>query len=1804
MRSFLFIFTFLLFFGIDSTIYAQCGIKEQVILNDFENNQADTTNILLNISGASVNDLGHPIQCLQFVEIEFSHPFVKELWFELLSPSGQTVQLTGGNITAYNSDFVKWNVGFEQCAVSVSPDPGFYDIWDNDQDWLGFTTYSGTYYPYNGCLEDFNTGPVNGTWTLRCIDFQDFGQGKVTKFNLNFCNGSGIKCGECTLDPGDIMNDDFSACEGSSSLNIILDKVHPKYQPNFTSYNYENVVFSDGKIYSYSTTTNFQSLPAGTYTICGLQFTDSNKADLPVEGQPYDANSLQSFFESKGYCAAVSSSCMTVTIDENSEPTKVTEVICNGETLTFAGNQYSLEGEYEIRIPNGHCDSVVILDLRVAKLVGELQSDRDTVGCFANTNALWITNTGDPLNNIQISWYSPNSVFISDPAIPDFIDVRDPGIYCGVLESNIGSKVCRDTVCKEIFPDQTIPQLNFKTDTITCKKSVISLEVGSSRTLVDYKWTDPNNQPISDNSATISVSIPGRYTLSATADNGCVQVDSVLVPENRIIPTATILSDTLFCFEDSIKLKVLLPVGAAYNFLWSGVKPQNENVQEPFVTSGGVKMLTITDTINGCEAAIAHTVIEEREKPTIDIIVDKINCAKESVTPTLNSNHPIEKYQWIGNGLNSSHPTPTITNQGTYFVTITSSKNGCTSNTSFFVEKDTIVPVLSIRSDSLTCLVDSIKIITTSTVSLLETNWSGPFGFSSDEIDPFVKNKGIYTISFVSENGCSGTQQYLVSNSVDIPQAIFKLDTLWCNDTIADGHLLLSKGTYTYRWDGPNVQDANTSTPKFFEPGRYVVTITNPISGCIEEDEYSVADMRIYPNADIDLPILDCVKDSVQIVFNNDDLLEIRINGPESFESSILNPFVKIAGVYDYSITNILFCTTTGTFEVIQNDEVPVISVVLDTLTCSQPQIVIDANSSIPNSTFAWTDVQGGTHTGPSLPISEGGTYQLIGTAPNQCKGYYTFQIIEDTIKPQIQVVAPEAITCTNNGVVLKVTSNDNSVQLHWTNVSGADSLVVNSSGLYTALGIGKNGCTSTMSVAVMDQRIYPEAAYTASIINCKDTISNIELTSVSPWESIEWNNGKNPLSIPNGITKFNTKIGGLYEFTLTNDDGCITKDTVEVVEDLVVPNVLQIYSDTIDCNHDMVNIGIKDDVRAIEYIWNGPDLENFKGDSIISVALPGQYALQIVGENFCSTTQNFNVIQSKDLPIYQKYSDTLTCENGKVKIGIIPSTPVATYFWNGPSGLSNAKDPIVFEPGIHYVTITGINGCSVKDSVDVFINVKKPSITIPDTILLPCDTSAINFVVQTSDHILRYRWRLPDDTYILDSLMSSNQLGTYTVQVTGANGCISNIHEFRVFVDSVPPAFTYQTDTITCFTPSITLSASSTDLQAIYQWTTPSGTQYSTRDIVTQTPGEYQLVVSNLQKCRDTIDIFVPADTLRPNILVDQIGSVVCKNGMVTLKASTDSNGIPLIFNWTTQNGEIISGSDSPNLMVNGAGNYSLNTINTINGCNSTNDISVESVPQTFNQISTTEFEPFCSNIFDGRIHIDSLNGTPPYIITFNSHVTNTTNFNNLAPGIYTIEVEDVNGCIVMKTVDLQNIFNFNLDIDTEYTINFGDSVLLKPSYTIDPTGTVQLKWFENDSLICTGCPELWVAPLKNTIYKIEYAYNAHCGEEALVHIKVSNQITDAIPNIFRPTSISGNEVFYIPQTRGIERILGMYIFDAWAENVFSIENVPSGDPIYGWNGTFNGDHCAEGTYVVIIKLLLVDGTTWEYQTTLTLLR
>jgi gliding motility-associated-like protein len=70
---------------------------------------------------------------------------------------------------------------------------------------------------------------------------------------------------------------------------------------------------------------------------------------------------------------------------------------------------------------------------------------------------------------------------------------------------------------------------------------------------------------------------------------------------------------------------------------------------------------------------------------------------------------------------------------------------------------------------------------------------------------------------------------------------------------------------------------------------------------------------------------------------------------------------------------------------------------------------------------------------------------------------------------------------------------------------------------------------------------------------------------------------------------------------------------------------------------------------------------------------------------------------------------------------------------------------------------------------------------------------------------------------------------------------------------------------------------------------------------------------------------------------------------------------------------------------------------------------------------IATTNTQPTCSNGNVGSINVTATNGTPGYQYTVNNGTFGTNNqFNNLAPGSYTVQIKDAQGCTITSNISL----------------------------------------------------------------------------------------------------------------------------------------------------------------------------------------
>lgn len=357
----------------------------------------------LNVQGATNATLGQNGQAVCGVHVTWNHTAICDISISLTAPSGQTVTLVGpiGQFcTNMGNVGTTWDVTFVPCNGMAAPDPGFANQWNNNQSWGSNNNYSGSYFPYSGCLENL-TGPVNGNWVLTVVDGQAQDTGNLLNFEVIFCDPSGINCLSCAANAGVLPQPDVKACQGSSSLALSLPPDYPSQstQPPIPEYAYTYVIAGQGGIIQEITPSpDLSGYQAGTYTVCGMSYYASQANLIPNPNGVLTITQLSNQLHSKfpPFCGDITTNCVNVTIIPLSPDLEETEHVCAPACFEFFGSFYCLTGSYtSIQTDANGCPFNATLDLTASqptfKTINEVVCEGH---CSANSNFYYACSTG------------------------------------------------------------------------------------------------------------------------------------------------------------------------------------------------------------------------------------------------------------------------------------------------------------------------------------------------------------------------------------------------------------------------------------------------------------------------------------------------------------------------------------------------------------------------------------------------------------------------------------------------------------------------------------------------------------------------------------------------------------------------------------------------------------------------------------------------------------------------------------------------------------------------------------------------------------------------------------------------------------------------------------------------------------------------------------------------------------------------------------------------------------------------------------------------------------------------------------------------------------------------------------------------------------------------------------------------------------------------------------------------------------------------------------------------------------------
>ncbi|MCR9103427.1 MAG: gliding motility-associated C-terminal domain-containing protein, partial [bacterium] len=231
------------------------------------------------------------------------------------------------------------------------------------------------------------------------------------------------------------------------------------------------------------------------------------------------------------------------------------------------------------------------------------------------------------------------------------------------------------------------------------------------------------------------------------------------------------------------------------------------------------------------------------------------------------------------------------------------------------------------------------------------------------------------------------------------------------------------------------------------------------------------------------------------------------------------------------------------------------------------------------------------------------------------------------------------------------------------------------------------------------------------------------------------------------------------------------------------------------------------------------------------------------------------------------------------------------------------------------------------------------------------------------------------------------------------------------------------------------------------------------------------------------------------------------------------------------------------------------------------------------------------CFGENDGSIVIESfIGGQEPYLVALNDGAfVEDLQFSGLEPGVYTLTVQDAEGCETATVVTVSASDLLFLDLNPEIEVALGDSVQLSFNTNAIIDSVI---WTFDPSLSCTDCLAPFASPSEQATYTVTVIDENGCIITAQTRVIVDPAEKIYIPNVFSPNDDGINDTFVIYGGANVSSILSFRVFDRWGGVVFLQEDIPASDSQFGWNGTYRGQEVNPGIYLYSVQIALINGT------------
>ncbi|WP_367390592.1 PKD domain-containing protein [Lewinella sp. LCG006] len=589
---------------------------------------------------------------------------------------------------------------------------------------------------------------------------------------------------------------------------------------------------------------------------------------------------------------------------------------------------------------------------------------------------------------------------------------------------------------------------------------------------------------------------------------------------------------------------------------------------------------------------------------------------------------------------------------------------------------------------------------------------------------------------------------------------------------------------------------------------------------------------------------------------------------------------VTMAGTYSVTVSGGNGCCAIGSVTV-TGGTAPDAMATGGTLSCATGSVQLMGSSTTPGVSYSWTGPNNFMSGDQNPFVTMPGTYTLTVTSPDGCTATADAVVDQDANVPNLTAMGT-TIDCGPGPFFVTANSTTPGVTYLWTDPDGftttdQNAEVFTTGGTYTVVATAPNGCTATAMVEVILNNAPPTLTAPGDALDCATSSVQLMATGTPAGGTYSWTGPNAFMSSEQNPT---VTLAGDYMVTYTGTNGCTAMATATVTGNTDAPDAMA-TGGTLSCATGNVQLMGSSTTPGVSYSWTGPN-SFMSGDQNPFVTLPGTYTLTVTAPNGCTATADAIVDQDANVPDLTAMGTTIDCGPGPFFVTANSTTPGVTYLWTDPDGFTTTdQNPEVFTTlGTYTIVVTAPNGCTATTTVEVTQDIAEPMMVTATGGTLDCATGTLQLMGNSTTPGVTYAWTGPNAFMSSEQNPTVNTAGTYTLTVTGTNGCTATADAVVMDNPGGAPvaAFTAATNEL-----QASFTDNSTGTPSAWAWDFGDGMS-STQQNPTHnyiTPGTYTVCLTVTNDCGDNqVCESVTVDVSTTGLVTFNIGTVTGQPG------------------------------------------------------------------------------------------------------------------------------------------------------------------------------------------------------------------------------------------------------------------------------------------------------------------------------------